>query len=152
MQSDLGSSMQMLNELKQSYFNQSRVVVLSGGLESFRGMTNLGIRSVFMDMIAKNETLRRQYAYGIQQINQTLLAIDGRDADIQTVVEWGEALPVDNREELDLIQRQMQLGLISKRTAANMLGINYDTELGNMVEETTLQAELTDGLPMGISQ
>jgi hypothetical protein len=33
------------------------VVIVRGGFEAFSGMTNLGLRSAFMPMIAKNEAM-----------------------------------------------------------------------------------------------
>lgn len=152
MQSDLQSSMMMLNELKSMYFSQSRVVVLSGGLEAFRGMTNLGIRSVFMDMISKNMTLRRQYGKLITDVCKTLLMLNGMAYDVEPTILWGEALPVDQREQLDLIQREINMGLLSKRTASKELGRDFDNEQDQLLEETLQTSINVDGFPIqGVS-
>lgn len=151
MQSDLVASMTMLQTLKDQFFSQARVVVIRGSLDMFRGMTNLGIRAAFMPMIAKNETLRRQYGDGIQRICQTLLAMAGRDATQKPDVQWGEALPVDQSEELALLERQMAQGLMSKQTAALRLGLDWDTEQAQINTEAMEDNFMRDGFPVGVS-
>lgn len=150
MQSDLASSMEMFNTLRDAFFNQARVVVVKGGLDTFRGMTNLGIRAAFMPMIAKTAQLRRNYTDGIVALSRLVLMLYGNDADtvmdLPIEVVWGEALPMDAREELALIQQQMMLGVMSKRTAATRLGLDYDKELSNMQSEAMLENAMINGI------
>lgn len=150
MDSDLRSSMEMLNTMRDAFFNQARVVVVKGGLDTFRGMTNLGIRAAFMPMIAKTAQIRRAYADGLVALSRLLLMLAGQSVDdvmdVPIEVIWGEALPLDTREELALIQQQMMMGVMSKRTAAGRLGLDYDKELSNMRAEAVHEDGLINGI------
>jgi hypothetical protein len=148
MQSDLASSMNMLQTMRDTFFNQARVVVVKGGLDTFRGMTNLGIRAAFMPMIAKTAQLRRNYTDGIVAISRLVLALSGVGGaeDMPINVVWGEALPIDMREELSLIQQMMALGLMSKETAAGRLGLNWDKEVSNMQSEAVNENAMVNGI------
>jgi len=147
MQSDLASSMMMLDTMRDSFFNLARVVVVKGGLDTFRGMTNLGIRAAFMPMIAKTAQLRRNYEEGMVALSRLILMIKGVDAeDMPITVVWGEALPMDQAEELRLIEKQMVLGLMSQETAAGRMGLNYDKEMANKRREAIIENEMINGI------
>lgn len=148
MQSDLVSSMNMLQTMRDAFFNQARVVVVKGGLDTFRGMTNLGIRAAFMPMIAKTAQLRRNYTDGIVAISRLVMALNGVAGaeDMPIKVMWGEALPVDMREELSLIQQMMALGLMSKETAAGRLGLDWNKEVSNMQSEAVMENAMINGI------
>lgn len=147
MQSDLASSMEMLNTMRDAFFNLARVVVVKGGLDTFRGMTNLGIRAAFMPMIAKTAQLRRNYTDGIVAISRLILMINGMgEADTPIKVVWGDALPTDERETLALVQQQMMMGVMSKRTAAARLGLDYDKEISNMQSEAVMENAMINGM------
>lgn len=144
MQSDLGASMAFLQLLTDAFLSESRVTMIHGGPEVFRGMTNLGIRAAFMDTVAKNETLRRSYGELIQRVSQVLLVITSRPAEPVPLVLWGEALPVDKREEVQLVAQQMEMDLMSHRTASSQLGLDFDKEQKRRRDEA-----LADGLVYG---
>jgi hypothetical protein len=121
MQSDLGTSLRFLQVLTDAFLAQSRVTMLHGDPASVKGVTNLAIRALYMDMIAKNEVLRRHYGGGLQALSQRLLLLSGRDADTPPDVHWGEALPTDRREQVELVARQLELGVLDIDTATAML-------------------------------
>lgn len=151
MQSDLSSSMNMLDILTRRFFSQSRVVIVSGGPDAFRNMTNLGIKAAFMPMIAKNEQLRRNYTRGIQEINKRLMMFSGIDIETEVGVEWGSALPMDEREEIANIQQLMAMGIMSKETAAGRMGLNWFNENQKILDETVNDSASFMGAPLGIS-
>lgn len=147
MDSDLQSSMNMLNTLRESFISEARVVIVRGGLDSFRGMTNLGIRAAFMPMLAKTAQIRRSYEDGIVTLCRLVLMLAGKDTDdLHIRIVWGEALPVDRREELALIQQQMMMGVMSKRTAAVRLGLDYDDEVEDMEREAARENAMVNGV------
>lgn len=151
MKSDLASSYQFLNELKATFFRQARIVIPPGDVEAFRNVTMLGIMATYMPMITANEVLRRQYSQLISGITRRALMLTGRDYSVEPVVRWSSALPADHVQEVALIERQLQLGLMSKRTAAGRLGINYEVETQNMLEEALQDGLLNAGAPFGVS-
>lgn len=129
MESDLTASMEFLKLLMAHYDAESRVVKVSGTLDSFKSVTNLGIRTAFMPMLSKNETLRRMYDVGIRGISTRLLMVNGEPLPEQELsIIWPEPLPIDRREQVANVQAELNLAIISPQTAARDLGRNYDAE------------------------
>ncbi|GAB4528448.1 MAG: hypothetical protein OHK0046_47270 [Anaerolineae bacterium] len=144
MQSDLSSSMTLLDKLEAIYFRQSRVVVPPGNLEAFKGTTQLGIRASFMSMISKNEVLRRNYSNGMSEVTATAQIVQSMEP-IEPEWEWQNPLPFDEKDRLELIERQRNMGIMSRRTAATRLGLNYDKEREYMMEEFEEDGVLLNG-------
>lgn len=151
MMSDLAPSMNFLMKLEQTFFRQARVVVLPSDLAAFRNVTNLGIRAAFMPQIAKNETLRRSYGTLIERLARVVLMLAGRDFNIQPTIQWGSALPMDETEEVDLIQRELAMGILSKRMAAQRRGRDYDAVTADIMREQLLDGVMVEGQPVGVS-
>lgn len=151
MQSDLVSSMNFLNLLIQDYHNQSRVVMTSGEPDAFRGMTNLGIRATYLPMLNKNEVLRRQYGYAIQEISKRVLMLMGQEP-VAPDLTWKSALPEDERENLQIVQGEIALGLMSKKTASAELGLDYTQEQDAIMDEALTADILGNGAPAGVSE
>lgn len=128
MKSDLSASLRFLQLLTESFLAESRVTLLTGDPEHFKGVTNLGVRVAYLDQIAKTELLRRQYGYAIEALSQRLLMLGNYDFAQVVHIHWGEALPIDQREAVELVAQQMNLGLLSPQSAATHLGINWQTE------------------------
>ena len=124
MSSDLSASLRFLQILTDAFLSESRVNILSGDPSHVQDVTNLAIRALYMDMIAKNGVLRRQYGTGIAAISQRLLMLDGREYGVPPVVHWPEALPVDHREQVELVAKQVELGVLSPQSAAAQLGVD----------------------------
>jgi hypothetical protein len=135
MGSDLTASMRFLQTLTEAFLGESRVNILNGDPQNVKGVTNLAIRALYMDMIAKNEVLRRHYGRGIQDLSQRLLMLGGRRFDVAPTVHWGDALPMDQREAVEIVARQVDVGVLSKESAAAKLGLDADRELAKVVEE-----------------
>ena len=152
MQSDLSSSFNMLKEMQASFYRLARVVVVTDGLNAFRGVTNLSIRSAFAPMIAKNETLRRNYGEGIAIITRLVLMLGGYDVgyDVPVMVEWGDALPMDARETWAMLDAQMARGIASRRTVSEELGRDYDREMARMREEMLFDDVIINGRTDGV--
>lgn len=149
MQSDLTASQNFLSSLIEMFIMQSRVTMISSSPDAFKGMTNLGIRAAFMDMIHANEVLRRMYGYGIQQVSQRILMLAGRAYEMPPKLAWGEALPVDHREEVDLIQKQKDMGLMSMQTASAQLHLDFEEEQRRIADEADIQGRQLDRMLNG---
>lgn len=155
MQSDLMAAVRFLELIERNFFRQSRVVLMQGDPEAFKNITNLGINAVFMDMITKNETLRANYSKLIQTVSVLMMAMVGKMIDMPPNVHWGNALPVDTAAQVMEVERKIALGLMSKKTAAAALGIDYDAEVELMNKEAEaeglrMEAAMT-GASVGVS-
>lgn len=123
MHSDLSASLSFLQLLSDTFLAESRVTMLHGDPNSVKGVTNLAIRALYMDMVAKNAILRRHYGAGIVALSRRLLQMGAYDADVMPRLHWQDALPTDQREEVEVLRQALDLGLMSPATAAARLGI-----------------------------
>ncbi len=135
MASDLASSMAFMQFLADSFLAQSRVSMLRGGPDQFKNITNLGIKAAFLDMIAKNEVLRRQYGGGIAEISKRLLMIGGRAFNVEPVIRWPSALPISEVEAAQVAQSELAMGVLSRETAAGKLGLDWKQESARIGQE-----------------
>jgi hypothetical protein len=126
MQSELTSSLALLERLENHFLGIARVVMVRGGVDAFRGMTNLGVRTAFLPMIMKNEQLRRAYGTGLREISRRVLAYcphspadpNGYEA---IGVHWGDALPTDRADEVAVVLQELNAEIINLDTAKNRL-------------------------------
>ena len=151
MQNDLSAMRAERDSLKNSMFKRARVVELPDDLNAFRGVTNLGIRTLYMPQTNKANTLRRKYGNAIRSITRRMLMLQGYAGwmDVQIEVEWKSPLPTDERETLQLIQTEMAMGILSKQMAAEMRGRDYRMVREQLLEESMDQSLLLDGNSAG---
>ncbi len=135
MQTDLASSMGFLELVVRHFMAERRVVILKGDISDFQRVTNLALRALYMDMLAKNEQLRRQYEGGIAGVSQRLLMLDGRPSEPAPKVIWPDPLPSDPKEMVDVLEKERSMGLVSKESAARERGRDWELEQARMDEE-----------------
>ncbi|MCL4252629.1 MAG: phage portal protein [Anaerolineae bacterium] len=118
MQSDLASSLALLDRLEAHLLGISRVVLSRGGVDAFRGMTNLAVRTAYLPMIHKNEQLRRAYGWGLRQLSRLMLdfcPVPAAD-DERISLYWSDPLPTSRADELTGLLREYKEGLIDEDT------------------------------------
>jgi hypothetical protein len=98
-------------------------------------VTNLGIKVAYLDMLAKDASLRRQYGRGIREISRRFLMLGGFPYDIDIIERWPEPLPTSEPERVQIVAKEQELGLISRETAAGTLGLDWDLERERLREE-----------------
>lgn len=128
MQSDLKSSLEFHELLRDAHADEMRVVRMKGGVEAFKGITNFGLRVAFMKMQAQNTQLHRNYERALILITRAMLAVGSKQADVKLDIEWPDALPVSDTEETTVAQQQHDLGVVSKQTISQRLGLDYEKE------------------------
>lgn len=149
MQSDLSSSMAAAEFLARAFMAEQRVVVLKGEVSDWSNITNLGIRALFMDMIAKNEELRRNYEIGIAAISQRMRMLAGHaDYRAQVRVNWPDPLPIGAAETVAVLERERALGIVSRETAARERGRDWTIESARLAEEDDSRPVPLPRLPM----
>jgi hypothetical protein len=135
MQSDLDSSMEFIKFLVEAFYSQARITIAKGGPEAFKDVTNLGIKVAYLDMLAKDASLRRQYGRGIREISRRFLMLGGFPHDIDIIERWPEPLPTSEPERVEIVAKEQALGLISRESAAGALGLDWDLEQARMERE-----------------
>ena len=136
MASDLVSSMNYLEALTAGFMAEKRSVILKGAAADFQRVTNMGVRTIFMDALAKVAELRLQYEPGVVAISQRLRMLGGfYDFDAPIVTAWPDPLPHDPNETVSVLEREMGMGIVSKETAARERGRNWKVEQERIAEE-----------------
>lgn len=142
MQSDLASSRAIAAELKSNIFDLARVVDTQAVSQNLGQITQFNAKLLYADALAKNEIRRALYGEAYTELNRRLLAIEGFDDITPPETIWGEELPGDENANAALILNDLEKGIISKQTAAQERGYDWDGEEG---EEMRIQKEKASG-------
>lgn len=128
MQSDLASSQQFAMTLRQALFDVSRTVDISSMADKLGSLTNFALRVLYQDALAKNDTKQLLYGEGLLEVNRRMLEIN-RMSYTDGEVSWTNGLPVDDKEQIETLQTELGLGILSKESASSQRGYNYQNEL-----------------------
>jgi hypothetical protein len=141
MSSDLSSSRNIQMDLRQAIFDIARQVDVSGMKEKIGQLTNFGLRLLFSDALSKTDTKRLLYGDAFSEINRRLLVMAGYEGEASRPGEvvWGDALPVNDMEEMQIDKLALELGIVDKQTVSE----KYQKRYG--VEWDEIQARLTQG-------
>jgi len=128
MMSELAAAQQLAVNLAENFLAESRVVILRGDVKDFQRVTNTGVRTVFMDMLAKNVLLRWEYGKGIQDICRVMSLVAGKGELIPDIVHQ-DPLPTDDLERVNVAAIERAMKIVSRRTISGKRGYNWDEEL-----------------------
>ena len=132
---DLASSQQFLMTLRQSLFDITQTVDLSSVADKLGALTNFGLRVLYADALSKLESKRRLYGAALLEINRRLLILNGMEGDPGEIV-WDDALPTNELEQIQAVRADIEIGLLSKETAAGLRGYDWEKEQERMTGET----------------
>lgn len=127
MQSDLASSQSYMMTMRQALFDVTRTVDISSMNDKLGALTNFGLRVLYQDSLAKNETKKQLYGDAILELNRRLLLLAGM-APEEGHIEWPEPLPVNTTEEVQGLTFDLQNGLVSKETVSDKRGYVWENE------------------------
>ena len=135
MQSDLASSRAEKQDLKAAVFELNRSVDIASLKDKIGNITNLGLRLLYSDALAKNATRRELYGDALSELCRRMLMLAGAVDVGDVTVTWGADLPADEVEDAKLILADLAAGLVSKETASEARGYtwkssNDGTEIG----------------------
>lgn len=138
MQSDLISSMNFLNFLKDAFFSEQQAVDIDAIKQSFGDVTNLGIKMLFNDAMSKNDIKKELYGYGLKELVYRSLVILQKSVLAKDVsVKFADPLPKNQNEIAQTTQIKLESGVISKQTGAERNDENWALEQTRMAEEKT---------------
>jgi len=128
MQSDLASSIQLYQHLREALHEVSRIPeVATGKLEGIGSLSGAALAILYQPLIEKTETKRRTYGDLLVELNRRLLALAGFGEDNRTVIHWPELIPGDPESEAKTLLLWQQLG-VSQDTILQRLGLDPDLE------------------------
>jgi len=134
MSSDLGSSLNFIKFLRQALFDVARSVDIDSLADKLGALTNFGLKVLYQDALSKLEDKRGSYGEGLIQINHILLELAGMPSDGGQVI-WEDYLPANDVEITAGLQADMNMGLVSKQTAARMRGYDWESEEERLNDE-----------------
>jgi hypothetical protein len=140
MQSDLASSMNMLNEVKAQFFAELRVLDTSSIKDKLGQITNFGVRMMFDDQVELTEELREAYGNLVVVTVWLLAVLENMGLDKPTA-KWDDPLPVNRLELLQGAAIEKGLGTTSTQTLAEDLGRDPKVEAERKEREHAEQME-----------
>jgi len=116
-------------------FDVARSVDIDSLADKLGSLTNFGLRVLYQDALSKLEEKRGLYGEAIVEINHRLLELAGApDTDGGEVV-WEDVMPANESEVAQAIRTDLELGLVSKQTAAGLRGYTWADEEERMAGE-----------------
>jgi hypothetical protein len=128
MTSDLASSIQLLQRLREALHEIARVPeVATGRLERAGALSGVALQILYQPLIEKTETKRRTYGDLLVELNRRLLALGDYGDDQHTIIHWPALIPGDPESEAKTLLLWQQLGA-SQDTILQKLGLDPDLE------------------------
>lgn len=130
-------SMGLIEKLTDAFMSEQRVVVLRGDVAEFQRVTNPGIRTVFMEMLAKNNLLRWQYGRAIQKITVAMGFAAGKSIPTPDLI-WADPLPSDDTELMNILEKEVAMGLVALPVASAKRGYDWKEQqrMKQMISES----------------
>jgi hypothetical protein len=145
MRTELQASRALTEFLYNSFLSSQRTVILTGQIADFQRVTNAGVRTVYMDMLSKNESLLGLYVPAIRRIAHVAgLAVDREDINPEVIIR--DPLPRDMVEEMTVLEKQISFPVMSLETAAGQIGLSWDTEADKIMQEQKYRRAVLDPL------
>jgi hypothetical protein len=140
MQSDLASSIQVLRQLRQTLFDLARVVDVQSFADKLGNLTNFAVRVLYGDAVAKNAVRRLLYGEFFTELNRRLLFLGGFETVGPPEIHWGPDMPADEAADAQMVINDLSAGLVSKETASQKRGYDWEQESAKLGEEATASA------------
>jgi hypothetical protein len=136
MQSDLASSMNYLEFLRAEFFSEQRAVDVASMKDRIGQLTNFGLRTLFLDALAKNSTKQLLYGYGLKELIYRSLVILSVPVDAKAInVTFYDPMPENKTETAQEAKTENEAGFISHQTGSEMLGHDWETEKARLADE-----------------
>lgn len=134
MQSDLASSMAFLDFLKTAFWGIGRGLDPATFKDKVGQITNFGLRVLAIRAIHKAGDKRLTYGKALRVLNSRIFEMAGRP-ERETVIQWPESLPEDPKDELDRLEREINLDVTSRETASEEIGRSWKVEQARILGE-----------------
>lgn len=135
MQSDLASSLALLDFLKTAFWTIGRGMDPSTYKDKIGQITNFALRVLAIRSLHKMGDKRLSYGKMLRSLNAHALEMMGKGEGVNTVVRWPDALPEDPDSMLKRLETEIAIGVVSKETAAGELGRPWEVERQRIADE-----------------
>jgi hypothetical protein len=135
MASDLASSREFGKDLREALFTVTRTTDPATIKDTIGALTNFGLRVLFKDELAKIKTKRELYGDGLLEVVRRVLVLAGAANTEPGEILWPDPLPTNEVEQVEALAKDVELGLVSKQTAAGLRDYDWEQEQARMKEE-----------------
>lgn len=151
MKGDLAAAREFLGQLNEYLSVVCKIPLVALGVPDQLGSpSGVALQIRYQPLLEKTEQKRLTYGVLIQELDRRLLALAGFGDQLITQQNWHEMLPTDPLMERQVLVLDDSLGVRSKRSIAEALDLDYDSELEQMEEEADQAAQkaAATGLPL----
>jgi hypothetical protein len=138
---DLTASSNFLTMLRQSLFDITQTVDLSSMSDKLGALTNFGLRVLYLDALAKLGTKRELYGDALKELVRRLLILAEFANTDPGTIEWPEVLPVDETGQVQALEADLRMGIVSKQTTASRRGYDWQSEEERIADEKQATSE-----------
>jgi len=137
MQSELEGSREWVAYLTKELYSIMRSIDVATVKDELGQLTNFGVRMLYQDALAKNHDKRDLYGEAIVELSRRMLEIGGNyDESVEPIrVIWQDPLPNNEKEEIEALSKDVEIGLVSKQTASQKRGYDWSTEQERIEQE-----------------
>ncbi len=138
MSSDLSSSRNLSQDLRQAIFDIAREVDMTSVADKLGALTNFALRVLYSDALDKNDTKRQLYGDALKELNRRLLVLNNWTGEQSNPGEimWGEAMVINTLEEMEVDEKALDLGIVDKETVykryEGRYGISWEEMKGRL--------------------
>lgn len=152
MQSDLTSSMNFLNYLDGAHAADMKIARISS-TEALKNITNLGLKVAFADLLAETTRVHRNHSAGWRKIVLTIMELQNKPIEgVKPKITWPMALPMSELEATQTVQMQIDMGVLSKESAAGVLNIDWQQEQERLDSEGADAQAMADAVGQLVGQ
>jgi len=137
---DLASSMQFLTMLRQAFFDTARTVDIDSIGDKLGALTNFGLRVLYQDNLTMIGTHRELFGDMLEELARRLLILNGMQP-LECKVVWPDFLPTNTAEEMQSLEGDLRMEIVSKQTVAAKRGYDWEQELERMDLEAQIGYE-----------
>lgn len=130
---DLPAVIQFQEKIQELVYRLAREVDFTM-VQAAGDLSNYRVELMCRDFLDKLGTKRMLYGNAYTELNRRLLILGGYEGE-ECTVNWADPLPVNEQEETTALQADMNMGLVSKQTASEMRGYDWQEESERMGTE-----------------
>jgi hypothetical protein len=135
MQGDLSASLNWLAYMVGYAYSRHQAVDLVSLRDQLGRLTNFQLQTLYKDALDKLRVKRILYGRGLAELSRRALVLSGMsDAGLPTI-HWPEPLPYNDLEEIQAIEKEMDIGILSHESAASLRGRDWELEKERMAAE-----------------
>lgn len=127
MSSDLSSSRNLSQDLRQAIFDIAREVDMTSVADKLGALTNFALRVLYSDALDKNDTKRQLYGDALKELNRRLLVLNNWEKEQSNPgdIMWGDAMITNVLEEMETDEKALSMGIVDKETVTKRYEARY---------------------------